>query len=91
MADGAAISGSGALAYELHRVLFADAVVLAGARVAAVGHAARIEHDLVFAAVLLLGPVGGEFVVAVDGDAAHAADETGEFLALQAYRSVDTA
>lgn len=90
VAHCSAVSASRAVADELERVLFADAVVLARARVAPVGHAARIEHDLVLAAVLLLGPVGGQLVVAVDGDAAHAAHKAGQLLPLESDSSINT-
>lgn len=76
MTNGARVPGVGTFAEEFIRILTANTVVLARIWITTIRHLTSIEDNLVLAAVLLLLPLGRQFIVTVDSYHSHAADES---------------
>lgn len=76
MTNSSCVSSVSAIAEELIGILIASAIVLAGIWIATIYHLTGVKDNLIFAAVLVVLPIGGKLVVTVDADHSHAAHKT---------------
>ena len=77
MTHGPRVPGVLTLTEEVLVVLFAHAAVLAGVGVTSVCHAARVNDDILVHNLLSHLPGGRGFVLAINHNPPHAADEAG--------------
>lgn len=74
--NGTRIARITTIAEEFARCLSTNARVLARIRITAIDHVTRIEYNFALATIFLFLPIGRQFVIAVNGNCSHTANET---------------